>query len=174
MNRKNMLILGLAASLSFEAPLAAQKISAQALPGVNFGAYKTYSWVNAQPPAGMNPIMYQRIMADIEQALAQKGYSKAESGDLALILTLGAREKTDVQQWGRFGLQTSVYQYTQGQLSLDAFDSKTNQALWHGQASQTINPDKPNPAKVDKAIAKLMKQFPATATMAPAAVSPAQ
>jgi hypothetical protein len=173
MNLHKMLLLGLAASLSFGAPLAAQKISTQALPGVNFAAYKTYSWVNAQPPAGMNPIMYQRIMADIEQALAQKGYSKVESGDLALILTLGAREKTDVQQWGRFGLQTSVYQYTQGQLSLDAFDSKTNQALWHGQASQTINPDKPNPDKVDKAIAKLMKQFPAGAVV-PAAVSPAQ
>ena len=165
MNRKFLLTLGLATGifLSVEGPAAAQSISTQALPGVNFSVYKTYAWENSPPPAGVNPVMYQQIMMDIDSALAQKGYQKAETGDLSLILTLGAREKTDIQSWGRFGLQTSVYQYTQGQLSLDVFDSKTNQALWHGQASRTINPNKPNPAAVSKAITKLMAKFPATA-----------
>src|SRR5687768_5032017 len=116
MNRKNMLILAFAACLSFGAPLAAQKISTQALPGVNFGAYRTSSWDKARPAARMSPIMYQRIVAEIEQAGEQKGYDKAEAGELALNLTLGAREKTDVPQGGRYGLQTSVYQYAQGQL----------------------------------------------------------
>lgn len=150
------------------ASVAGPAISAQAAPGVNFSTYKTYSWVQAQVPAGGNPITYQQIVADIDTALAGKGYAKAESGgDLSLILTLGAREKTDIQSWGRFGLQTSVYQYTQGQLSLDAFDTKTEQAVWHGQASATINPDKPNPSKIASGIQKLMKQFPATAAPTP-------
>ncbi len=117
----------------------------------------------------MNPVMYQRIIADFEAALTSKGYRKGEPADLSLALTIGAQQKTDVETWGRFGLQTSVYQYTQGQVSLDVFDAKTRRALWHGQASQTVNPDKPNPAKVDSAIAKLMKKFPATAAVAPTA-----
>jgi hypothetical protein len=135
---------------------------------VNFSAYKTYSWVQATAPAGGNPIMQQQIIADMDAALAQKGYVKsADSGDLSLILTIGAQQKTDVETWGRFGLQTSVYQYTQGQLSLDAFDTKTKQAVWHGQASETVNPDKPNPSKVSAGIQKLMAQFPATDAPAP-------
>jgi hypothetical protein len=168
MRSKFLLILGLASGLTMSADaLAKPKISTDAVPGVNFSAYRTYSWINTTPPSGMNPVMYQRIMADIESALSQKGYQKADAGDLSLALTLGAQQKTDIETWGRFGLQTSVYQYTQGQLSLDVFDSKTKQALWHGQASDTVNPDKPNPAKADAAIAKLMQSFPATAAAAP-------
>lgn len=173
MHRKTLMVVAFAFGLA--APtiaFAGPSISTQAAPGVNFSSYKTYTWVQAKVPAGGNPITYQQIMADIDSGLAQKGYAKAASdGDLSLILTLGAQDKTDVETWGRFGLQTSVYQYTQGQLSLDAFDTKTNQAVWHGQASETINPEKPNQSKIDSAIAKLMVQFPATA--APAA-APAQ
>lgn len=173
MRSKFLLILGLASGLVLSGNVVAKpKISTDAVPGVNFSAYRTYSWVNTGPPAGLNPVMYQRIVADFESALAQRGYRKAETGDLSLALTIGAQQKTDIQTWGRFGLQTSVYQYVQGQLSLDVFDTRTKQALWHGQVSDTINPDKPNPAKVDSAIAKLMQKFPATAPTAPAANIP--
>jgi hypothetical protein len=112
-----------------------------ATPGVNFSAYKTYSWVQAAAPAGGNPVMQQEILNDLNAALGQKGYQQvASNGDLSLILTIGARENTEIQSWGRFGLQTSVYQYTEGQLSLDAFDTKTQQAVWHGQASPDHRP----------------------------------
>jgi hypothetical protein len=53
-----------------------------------------------------------------------------------------------------------VYQYTEGTLSVDAFDAKTRQPLWHGQATGTVS-SKPNPEKVEKAVAKIMAQFPA-------------
>jgi hypothetical protein len=102
--------------------------------------------------------------------MASRGYQKAPGGELTLALTLGAQDKTDIQTWGRFGLQTSVYQYTQGQLSLDVFDTKTQQALWHGQVVKTVDPTKPNQAKISKAIAKLMAKFPGTA----AGAAPAQ
>ncbi|MCH8615767.1 DUF4136 domain-containing protein [Sphingomonas sp. SM33] len=175
MHSKSTLLVAFAAGVIFSpaAAVAGPQVSAQSAPGVNFSAYKTYSWVQANVQAGGNPIIQQQIMNDIDTALAGKGYQKTPAnGDMSLILTLGAREKTDVESWGRFGLQTSVYQYTQGQLSLDAFDTKTQQAVWHGQASETINPDKPNQSKVDSAIQKFMTSFPATA--APAAAAPNQ
>lgn len=164
MRRNTTFLCALAATLALSpaASIAGPKISTQAAPGVNFAAYKTYSWLRAEVPSGGNPILFQQIVSDFDSALAAKGYQKVETdGDLSLILTLGAQEKTDVQTWGRFGLQTSVYQYTQGQLSLDAFDTKTKQAVWHGQASQTINPDKPKPDKINQGIQKLMADFPA-------------
>ena len=132
------------------------------MPGVNFGSYKTYAWIQAQQPSGGNPIIAQQIMADIDAALAQKGYAKAAAdADLGVVLTLGAQDKTDVESFGRFGLQTSVWQYTEGQLSFDAYDMKTKQAVWHGQASETVDPKKPNQKKIDAAVSKLMAQFPA-------------
>jgi hypothetical protein len=179
MHFKHLLIPGLAIGLALvpQTVAAKAKVSTQALPGVNFSAYKSYSWANSLPPAGMNPVMYQSIMMDIDSALAERGYQKvADGGDLSMILTIGAQQKTDVQSWGRFGLQTSVYQYTQGQVSLDAFDTKTKQALWHGQATETVDPDKPNQSKIDLAVSGLMSSFPATAATpaAASAAAPAQ
>jgi hypothetical protein len=113
--------------------------------------------------------MLQEIRTGIDQALAGLGYTQASSGDMSLILTTGTKDKTDVESWGRFGLQTSVWQYTEGQLSLDAFDTKTQQALWHGQATETVNPQKPNTKAIDAAISKLMLKFPATTVAAPVA-----
>ena len=40
--------------------------------------------------------------------------------------------------------------------------------LWHGQASDTVNPNKVNQSKVDAAVAMLMENFPATAAATPA------
>lgn len=166
MRRNLRFFVAIAAGLAAvpAAAIAGPKISTQAAPGVNFSAYKSYSWVQAQVPSGGNPILFQQILSDLDSAMSQKGYRKVDAdGDLSLVLTIGAQQKTDIESWGRFGLQTSVYQYTQGQLSLDAFDTKTKQAVWHGQASQTVDPDKPNPSKIDAAVAKLMAGFPATA-----------
>ena len=42
----------------------------------------------------------------------------------------------------------------------------------NGQASQTIDPDKPNPQKVDAAVMKLMAQFPATVAAVPSSPKP--
>lgn len=168
MKLRNLFVAGALALLA--GPVTAQSVSTDVAPGANFSAYHTYAWVNATAPQGMNPIAYQQIVADIEAALNAKGYTKGDPGDLSLVMTIGAQDKTDVQTWGRFGLQTSVYQYTQGQLSLDAFDTKTKQAVWHGQATKTVNPGKVNSATVSKAVTKLMKDFPATsAAPAPAA-----
>jgi hypothetical protein len=149
-------------ALTTAVPAAAQT-SAQTAPGANLNAYRTYEWLATAPPAGANPIIVQQIIADFDSAMASKGYQKAPGGELTLVLTLGAQDKTDIQTWGRFGLQTSVYQYTQGQMSLDIFDTKTQHALWHGQVVKTIDPTKPDQSKISKAIAKLMAKFPGTA-----------
>ncbi len=172
MTRAKLPLLALASGLAVTASVpGTAQTSAQTAPGANLSAYRTYEWLGTTPPAGANPIMVQQIIADFDAQMASRGYQKAQPGELTLVLSLGAREKTDIQSWGRFGLQTSVYQYTQGQLSLDVYDTKTQQALWHGQVAKTIDPNKPNPSKVTKAIDKLMQKFPGTA--APAA-QPAQ
>jgi hypothetical protein len=166
MSRKPLIIA--ASIIALVAPavaIAGPSISTQAAPGVNFGAYHTYTWVQASLPESGNAVLEQQIISDFDAALSQRGFRQVQSGgEISLMLTIGAREKTEYQSWGWWGLQTSVYQYTQGQLSLDVFDTKSERAIWHGQASETIDPDRPNPSRIDAAVTKLMAQFPATAT----------
>jgi hypothetical protein len=174
MDRRSFLALAAAGAISLasSADAARPKITTDAAPGANFGAYRTFAWVNPLPPQGMDPVAFGRIRTSIESGLAAKGYQKSDAGDLSLILSVGAREKAQFESWGRFGMQTDVYQYTQGTLSLDAFDTKTRQAVWHGQASETINPDKPNYGAIDDAITKLIAKFPPGGGAAPAAAPP--
>jgi hypothetical protein len=171
MPRQSLIAVGatLCAVLTFSIAEAGPSISTDVAPGVNFGAYKTFAVVSATVPSGMDPVAYQRIVADVLAGLSNKGYQKADPGDLSLILSVGAQNKADIESWGVRGLRTDVYQYTEGKLSVDAFDTKTKQAVWHGQASETINPNKSNPAAIDKAVSKLMEKFPPNSVSAAAA-----
>jgi hypothetical protein len=159
MNRRliALAVVGLALSACASKPT----ITSDVTRGVNFSAYQSYAWVNTPPPGGMNPVAWERVRQDVDGAMTTKGYTKADPGDLAVILTIGARDKTDINTWGRWGRQVSVYQYTEGKISIDIFDSKTKQPLWHGQATQTIDPGKPDPSLIDTAVTELMAKFPA-------------
>jgi hypothetical protein len=160
--RELMLFTGAAAGMILvPRAVAGPKITSDTLPGADFASYSTFGWVDKRPPGGMDPVAFGRIMQDVENALEAKGYTKSDTPDLGLVLTLGARDKTQVNNWGFWGRQLDVYQYTEGKLSLDAFDIKTKQAVWHGQASDTIHPDKPNTGKIDTDVGKLMTSFPA-------------
>jgi hypothetical protein len=159
MNRRTIAMLAVALALG--ACASTPTVSSDVTAGTNFSNYKTYAWVNALPPAGMNPVAYERVKLDIQNGLAAKGYTQGSPGDLSLILTVGARDKTDINTWGAWGRQVDVYQYTEGKVSLDAFDTKTKQPLWHGAASQTIDPNKSDPAMIDTAVSAVMAKFPA-------------
>ena len=153
MNRNRFLALSAAMSLFVAtAAVAGPTISSNTAPGVDFSAYKTYQWVQISPSS--NPVIQEEIVASIEQALAGKGLVEAATGDMKPVLTTGVQTQTELESWGRWGLQTSTYQYSQGQLSIDAFDAKTNMALWHGQATETINPQKPDTKKINDAVNK--------------------
>ena len=159
MNRRSVALV--LAALALSACASTPTVSSDVTPGANFASYSTFAWVDTRPPAGMNPVAFERIRQGVEGSLTAKGYSKADPGDLSVIVTLGARDKTDVTTWGRFGRQVDVYQYTEGKLSVDVFDTKTKQPLWHGSATQTITPGKSDPAMIDAAVSGVMAKFPA-------------
>lgn len=153
------LAVALAISLAVPSSVVA-KVTSDATPGANFANYQTFTFINALPPAGMDPVAYERIRQSVEQGLVAKGFTKAaEGGDLSVIITLGAKDKTDIETWGRFGRQVDVHQYTEGQLSVDVFDTKTKQPLWHGQATESFS-STPDAAKLEKVTGQVMAQFP--------------
>ena len=154
----------LAVALALAACASTPTISSDVTRGANFSNYKSYEWVNALPPAGMNPVAYERVKQDIESAMSAKGYSKGSPGDLSLILTVGTRDKTDINTWGRWGHQVDVYQYTEGQVSLDAFDTRTRlQAAAlarRGQPDRRSRQDRPGGDRHRRR--QVMAKFPGT------------
>jgi hypothetical protein len=158
--RRRDLVAALAAAAALVACASQPKVTSDVTPGANLAAYKTFALVEQRAPGGMDPVAFERIRQGVSDALVTKGYTRAEPGDLSVIVTLGARDKTDINTWGRFGRQVDVYQYTEGKMSVDVFDTKTRQPLWHSQATETIHPEHPDPAAIAAAVTSVMASFP--------------
>ncbi|MBA4808033.1 DUF4136 domain-containing protein [Brevundimonas sp.] len=135
-------------------------ISSDTTPGAEFAHYRTYDWVNLPPPPGMNPVALARIRQGIEREMAAKGYSRARPGDITLIVTVAGKEQLDISQRGPFAHDLSVRNYTDGTLAVDAFDTRTRQPIWHGQAVQRVDPRKLDPELIEAAITGVMARLP--------------
>ena len=160
MHRRHLVITAATAAL-FLAPAvwAKPQLTTDMAHNVNFADYKTFNFASTHPQGGINSVQYQNIISGVSSRLAAKGYQHHTPADLTIALTVGKRQKVDVDEWNRYGYHDN-YVYNEGQISLDAFDAKTKRAVWHGQITDTINPKKPDPARLKAALDKLMEQFP--------------
>jgi hypothetical protein len=158
---RNHLIITAAAAALFLAPAgwAKPQLTTDMAHDVNFANYKTFNFASTHPQGGINSVQYQNIISGVSSRLAAKGYQHHTPADLTIALTVGKRQKVDVDEWNRYGYHDN-YVYNEGQISLDAFDAKTKRAVWHGQITDTINPKRPDPARLQAALDKLIEQFP--------------
>ena len=158
---RNHLIITAAAAALFLAPAvwAKPQLTKDMAHNVNFANYKTFNFASTHPQGGINSVQYQNIISGVSSRLAAKGYQHHTPADLTIALTVGKRQKVDVDEWNRYGYHDN-YVYNEGQISLDAFDATPPRAVWHGQITDTINPKKPDPARLQAALDKLVEQFP--------------
>jgi hypothetical protein len=147
-------------------------VSSTVTPGTNLERFRSYSFFTppyrqgqAESPAE------QEVKSAIRNDLAQKGIVEAAPGqqpDFLIAYHARKQQKLDVTSagygwWGWGG--ADVYQYTEGTLIVDFIDPATKNVFWRGTAQQVINNQySPNLAKLDKAVAKLMSQYPAPMT----------
>jgi hypothetical protein len=139
---------------------------------VDFGHYKTYSWIKVSVE---DPLWEDRITRAVDSQLSAKGWTKVEDdGDAAVAAYGSTRTQKTLQTWydgfggGWFwhgfgdGLATTTVQETPvGTLIVDIFDSPTKKLIWRGVASDTLSgkPDK-DEKKMDKAVTEMFKNFP--------------
>jgi len=160
MQRKHLILFSAASALLFSTGAVAKPtLKVDTMQGANFSNYNTYNWVSTTPSGGINPVGYQKIMANLDTRVAAKGYTRGDPADLNLALTIGKRQRVDLDAWNHWGYH-DAYDHTEGEVTLDVYDAKTKQALWHGQITDAVNPKNPDPEKVDAALAQLMEQFP--------------
>jgi hypothetical protein len=152
----------------------AQDVTVNYVPGRDFSGYKTYKWVEVQGAEKPDQIIASQIGSAIDKALAAGGLTKA-AGDKADLYVAYQVAYTKQQQWntynvggpyawrgGGMGTATSST-ITIGTVALDMYDPAAKELVWKGQASKTLSNEK-DPEKrqkgIDKAMAKLLKDFP--------------
>lgn len=137
---------------------------------VDFSRYRTFSWVYTAPPTGMNPLVFQRVKDSIDREL-QTRFTPADPGDFAVAFTIGRRDSVQVTDfgpygpfyrgWGWGGRNVDVRNVTDGTLIIDIYDTATKRPIWHGIATQQVNPSRPpSQAQIDAAIAEVLSRFP--------------
>jgi hypothetical protein len=128
-----------------------------------------------------NDLSQRRVLEEIDQAIAAKGWTKTNEGqaDIHVVLHGATSTKRNVNTFysgmGGYGYRyggmggmatasTTVSEYTVGTLVVDMFDAKTKNLVFRGIAEDELsdNPEK-NAKRLEKASDKLFKNFPPTA-----------
>jgi hypothetical protein len=168
-----VLVMLAAAIVLFTATSAgAQQVTYNFMPGVNFSNFHTYKWVEI--PGGVHPnqIVDQEIKQAVNNVLAGKGFTLAtgDKADLNVGYQCFIQQQRQWNAWGmggglRWGGMGSATSSTidNGTLAVDFYNPTSQELVWRGAAAQTLNPsgnEEKNMQKLNKAVAKLLKDFP--------------
>jgi Domain of unknown function (DUF4136) len=155
-----------------------QSVITNYLPGTDFSKYRTYKWVTIGPNGAPDQILDTQIRQSIDSQLAAKGLTKVDTDKVDLLVRYQvavSKEKEwnatgmgDVFRWPGMSTATGSATATSttidvGTLVLDIYDPAAKQLVWTGHATKTINPSKDpqkNQRNIDKAMQKLLKDFP--------------
>lgn len=135
----------------------------------NFSNLKTFGFAvqtrRANDPLASDSLNNDRIRTALESQLIANGY-RMDNGnaDFAIVYHVTTKDKLSVQDYGygppRFWGSRNIHvnQYSEGTLLVDFIDLKTNQVIWRGRASGTLEM-KGVDKKISKSVEKLVKQF---------------
>lgn len=151
---------------------------------IDFSSFKTYRWHtenqhNIASLKYLDHILDQRIRAEINAELQQKGYIKVDSGpvDFWINYSVVVKEKADIRTYNNYngmypgygygrpygyygggmamsystGSNTEVTYYNQGTLLIDILNPATDQLMWRGAADGRL-PKSSDRKKSDKLV----------------------
>lgn len=136
-----------------------------------------------EDPVGINTLWDQRIRTGLESHFTEIGYRRIDNEDPDFLVTyfMGIKEKYDIRYihygfpsptigggvcgswYGWEGLQGGLVDvwripYHESTLVVDIIDAHTNQMVWRGYDSRTIDFDK-SEKTIHKSVEKLTKRF---------------
>lgn len=173
LNRSPLRKIGMTLGVAFVACIVAvgQDVHHNFMPGVDFSKYHTYKWVSIEGAAHPNQIVDAEIKQSVDSQLASKGLTKTDGdkADLYIGYQVAVDQEKQWNAWGTGrGFGGGMGQATQstikvGSLVLDMYDPTSNQLVWTGTATKTIEPggnQEKNEKNLNKAMEKLLKSFP--------------
>jgi hypothetical protein len=159
------ILIGFLAAVSAQA----QSVQSDFDRSFNFSNLKTFGFAvqrrRANDPLAGDSLNNERIRMALESQLIANGYRREnEDADFAIVYHVTTKEKLSVQDYGygppRFWGSRNIHvdQYSEGTLLVDFINVKTNQVIWRGRASGTLEM-KGVDKKISKSVEKLVKQF---------------
>jgi hypothetical protein len=140
---------------------------------VDFSKYRTFAFKDVQPAA--NQLVARRIAGAIEGVLTSKGLIRDDANpDLWVVAHARIHNETQIVtfdtawgygwRWRGPGFATStVEQIPVGTLVVDLVDTRVNEMVWRGTASDSLDPSD-TPAEKDEhlrdAVSTMMENFP--------------
>jgi hypothetical protein len=148
---------------------AAQSVQSDYDRGFRFSELKTFSFAKqnraATDPLSSDTLNDGRIRNGLESQLTASGFRmETEKADFVIAYYVTTKNKFNVQDFGYgpprwFGNRDiRLNQYSEGTLMVDFIDAKSNQVIWRGRASGTLEM-KGVDKKISKSVEKLVKQF---------------
>lgn len=141
------------------------------------GRYRTFAWgpadaaATGDPRLDSNELFERRVRAEVERALARRGFEKAMVGDPDLLVHYHASvgQRVDVRDLDR-GLQTceddacGPFVYDSGTLFVDLVDARASRLIWRGWAEGNVDgvidhQDALN-ARIEEAVLRIFSRFP--------------
>ena len=137
-----------------------------------------------------NPLNEKRLREAIAANLSARGLQVAASGtagDCTVGYAIGSRLAPDPSEprvswglgwggWGRHGVGGSLawsapYDYREGRVTVDLFDTHSREALWHAYVDEDVTRLTGADAeqRIKAVVAAIFEKFPAAVTGAPAA-----
>jgi hypothetical protein len=143
----------------------------------NFSKVKTYS-IRIGTTWG-NDIAERQVLAEFDEGIASKGWTKAEQGEAQIEVILhGATEVKHTLNtfyngmggygygygygWGGPGVvTTTMTDYTVGTLVVDMFDTETKHLVFRGTAQHKVSSHaKKNVKRIEKTASEMFEHFP--------------
>ena len=146
----------------------------------DFGALRTYAWLERaeQPganPFADNPLLRKRVRDAVADSLAERGYraAPADQADFRMTFHVTLEERMASAFWpgwshghyGRYGgyrgrSYSSGYTFQQGTLILDALTGDGEDLLWRGWVSGAIPTSDSDRDRVLLAVHEILARFP--------------
>jgi hypothetical protein len=133
----------------------------------NLSKLKTYAFApqlrKPGDPLAASPINDRRIHDALDAQLSANGLAQHPQSDFVINYFVTTRKNFDIQDnrlgfFQRMGGSINVNQITEGTIVVVFVNSATNQEVWRGYVSGTINP-KDLDKDVNKGITKLVQKF---------------
>ena len=168
---KLMGVLGMLAMLlgMLVVSASAQEVQSDYDRSFRFSELKTFSFMpqrrEATDPLASDSLNDGRIRTGLESQLIASGFKvETTRPDFVIAYYVTTKNKLSVQDFGYgpprwFGSRDiRVNQYSEGTLMVDFIDTRTNQVIWRGRASGTLEM-KGVEKKISKSVEKLVKQY---------------
>ncbi len=153
------------------------EVSSAKSPTSAFAAYRTYAHGGPErSPAGFDrtvftPEVWAKVQSDIDEELAQKGYTPAIAGqppDFMVRSGSGARtvEKDKaavVHENADAPVSADVVEHTRAKLVIDVFDVRTLRPVWQGTSERGIDAPSAGDQPIAEAVHAVLRSFPRAA-----------